>query len=1216
MLLCIPDHRCSISFINNMGVGECQLPLLDLALAHQVMHEVENSLGEVSDKQQIEAARTVMNFLLKDNDTLEFSVGFVKRLVGVMITFINAMMKKRVLLIGKDSQVDKKTLSLRGGDRRDKQESSDATVSELDECDSYLRSLRALQSDLSRLSTINAGELDDCEGLVRSSSVHDASFPIDWSVEHVVERALVTSNPCSGIYWLNARCRPHVAGETMRSIARQIAYLFFTSSSLDSFFVGIHLLRNSGQHVETVLESIYLNSSIGFVRDRIACHLAHRGFQPNVNLKKFEQLYANNCYVTEINRCWTDRLGSRRNGASGQGRIMSSSVLRAPPAVDCGNIADFKIRKELHTSGLIGSISLDESTSVLKCNPCMDTKAVDLAAHTVRITQRGYLFTTVAWIEQMTNEQIVNILIEGGCNSAKSADMLRYYVRNKDFENAERLILQGATATTKDGNGSFIDRILTESRLLSLLTSDPSSISQLSPSAAATVRQLLSPTSTCQPPFDFHVRMLQWLMVDNHLPQLLLLYLRRYSLGTSVEAVDALVAAVGSSVPLEMLMYGRLGNDMLSRVARLTSTDKQEDPLTILALWMVDGQTPTGSRAGTLVNEFQLLKPFLDAPVPVQSEPVASDAFSLSTFKRDVTIATLLKDVFPDLDFSRIVDPVPIPEPPSMSHVEYLLSQGRASTAFCEAVGLSSSCSSVLQTCARRVAFYNLFDDGVVASCVSFLDLFGESTETLRVDVQSARTILSFQPDRTLASIISVFLNFESGNNNQLLTGLKLLEESAWAKEPPTAGADGSAPTSAGFESPWHLVALFCRVHNLPRSLTLLHELARNGDWVMFLHESDLQQCPIETVRDVIAFYFDENPLRSHLNILVGRSQDPAISSGTITSLGDNRCPGLEQVLNNNSDAWLLAQGPDPCLIVKERMNALFEEKLDNYVFFKKCFNLFKFSLAKVYYAELGPEDRQLVHGLKLNGLLGEERDRIVCGGTAVEAAVLEDAAVANHDPVPDGSSDDDAPDSVLQLEKRLEQWKAVLQSRDYGSVAGIIDHCDLVAPAVAVLEDTFSPGDSWDDWEYYDLLSVVDMDLLESFAACADAKAVLIQQDDPLKEHMYRIAFYALSAAFVTEERLVRFADSSNISAIRALVVLGSDSVTCSSASTFTNACIPIADQLLADTLSRSDELPQALGAVLTVSQVYKQGGLLQKHLDANALATAIARRIQLEAF
>jgi hypothetical protein len=39
-------------------------------------------------------------------------------------------------------------------------------------------------------------------------------------------------------------------------------------------------------------------------------------------------------------------------------------------------------------------------------------------------------------------------------------------------------------------------------------------------------------------------------------------------------------------------------------------------------------------------------------------------------------------------------------------------------------------------------------------------------------------------------------------------------------------------------DSPWHLVSLFCKVHDLPPSLTLLHELARKNDWIMFLYEA------------------------------------------------------------------------------------------------------------------------------------------------------------------------------------------------------------------------------------------------------------------------------------------------------------------------------------------------------------------------------------------
>ncbi|CAJ1368842.1 unnamed protein product, partial [Effrenium voratum] len=100
-----------------------------------------------------------------------------------------------------------------------------------------------------------------------------------------------------------------------------------------------------------------------------------------------------------------------------------------------------------------------------------------------------------------------------------------------------------------------------------------------------------------------------------------------------------------------------------------------------------------------------------------------------------------------------------------------------------------------------------------------------------------------------------------------LLNALRMLEESTWALDP-----HPSAPTASiqalGYDLPWHLVALFCRVHSLPRSLTLLHELARNNDWVMFLYESDLQQCPADTVLDIVGGYFTEVPLQSHLQIL------------------------------------------------------------------------------------------------------------------------------------------------------------------------------------------------------------------------------------------------------------------------------------------------------------------------------------------------------------
>lgn len=208
--------------------------------------------------------------------------------------------------------------------------------------------------------------------------------------------------------------------------------------------------------------------------------------------------------------------------------------------------------------------------------------------------------------------------------------------------------------------------------------------------------------------------------------------------------------------------------------------------------------------------------------------------------------------------------------------------------------------SKHLHRVAKDVALHNLLNEGVVSSTVCFLELCNLETEMLRVDVQAATRIYEHQvrqvressaedtdrPRAAAASVIELFMSFpdteimrsrdempnraaETAINSQhLLTALRLLEESTWALDPHPSAPTVSSMQSLAMDSPWHLVALFCRVHCLPRSLTLLHELARNGDWVMFLHESDLQQCPADTVLDVVDGYFTDVPLQSHLKIL------------------------------------------------------------------------------------------------------------------------------------------------------------------------------------------------------------------------------------------------------------------------------------------------------------------------------------------------------------
>ncbi|KYF42104.1 hypothetical protein TGARI_224870A [Toxoplasma gondii ARI] len=111
-----------------------------------------------------------------------------------------------------------------------------------------------------------------------------------------------------------------------------------------------------------------------------------------------------------------------------------------------------------------------------------------------------------------------------------------------------------------------------------------------------------------------------------------------------------------------------------------------------------------------------------------------------------------------------------------------------------------------------------------------------------------------------------------------LLAALRMLEEATWSLDPNLATTQAAAATPLSLDSPWHLVGLFCRVHQLPRSLTLLHELARNDEWLLFLHEGDLQQCPVQTMTNIIDGYFRDAPLRHHLRIVVRSVERPPLS--------------------------------------------------------------------------------------------------------------------------------------------------------------------------------------------------------------------------------------------------------------------------------------------------------------------------------------------------
>ena len=213
---------------------------------------------------------------------------------------------------------------------------------------------------------------------------------------------------------------------------------------------------------------------------------------------------------------------------------------------------------------------------------------------------------------------------------------------------------------------------------------------------------------------------------------------------------------------------------------------------------------------------------------------------------------------------------------------------------------------------AFTIALNKPFSRNCTAACVVFLELLGFDSRLFKVDLEVSRRILlhlSFKNSEKIPSnselfnvlfsntakpiikksilqpIIELFLNvpFQTLENmasdspihsSELLNLLRLLEDATREME----SLQYFHKEKTKIHSPWQLVSSFCQFHNLPRSLTLLHELARNNEWIMLLYEAYSQKCPIDTLQDIIEKYLYEGPLQKHLlNMISSLNNKPNV---------------------------------------------------------------------------------------------------------------------------------------------------------------------------------------------------------------------------------------------------------------------------------------------------------------------------------------------------
>ncbi|XP_066184251.1 spatacsin [Sylvia atricapilla] len=212
----------------------------------------------------------------------------------------------------------------------------------------------------------------------------------------------------------------------------------------------------------------------------------------------------------------------------------------------------------------------------------------------------------------------------------------------------------------------------------------------------------------------------------------------------------------------------------------------------------------------------------------------------------------------------------------------YLL-HGRPAFAFGTFLGQqlarSKTPRQLVQQAAREaqvLALSSLSVPSVAAACVCFLELLGQDSLRLRVQLRAAKVILSHSTgpgapphphSHARDTLVEKLIKLADGEKAAAAAVLTLLEEAFWA----SIEHQGIKRTSSDSRRQWSLVMQFCKLHNLELSTSFLRECAKSNEWLQFLLQSQL--CGHQPAQ-VIPLLQDFPPvLRDHLLLALGKLQ-------------------------------------------------------------------------------------------------------------------------------------------------------------------------------------------------------------------------------------------------------------------------------------------------------------------------------------------------------